>query len=613
MGTLVYKYRLHAPHENAQLVLDQMHAAHRYRNTLIEIERGRRAAVRDVMANSQTEIIELTRVATEANAVVEGLIEQLRTERAKTRKRSESSDLTKQIVAAKSARKEATRRLREARKALRESPEALAAIELIGERANELRRSARKYCGAFWGSYLLVEDAMQASSKVPLYDADGVSPNDPRFVRWDGEGEIGVQIQGGMSVDRLFSCEDTRLRLEPPPEEAWCTTRSARRALANKATLSLRVGSTPSKGPVWASWVIDMHRPLPKGSIVKWARVTMSRRGPFYEWYVCLTIDTAGVEQVTRPATGGTVAINTGWRLIGADLRVATWRDDDGNHGDLRLSEKVIRALREPDEIRSARDLRFDSIKSAMSAWLKSYTKTPAWLVEVTKNVSQWRSTERMDRVYQQWYASSFHGDPAADAMYDDLSNWYAMNRHLWACEARRSLRAHRHRREIYRIFAAQMANKYAVIVMEGEGQEQKPYDLRPMAVRPVDEVPAQNETARSHRHLVAIGELRGAVKNAVNSRHRELAFESAAFITITCNSCGNVSTRDPSAPVSVRCDACGVEMDQDDNACLNLLARRREREPASDKVTEIGETRWERAKRLRKEKEVRLSSATAE
>ena len=43
---IVYKYRLAAPHEGGDIVLAQMRLAHIYRNTLTEIENGRRTAVR---------------------------------------------------------------------------------------------------------------------------------------------------------------------------------------------------------------------------------------------------------------------------------------------------------------------------------------------------------------------------------------------------------------------------------------------------------------------------------------------------------------------------------------------------------------------------------------
>jgi hypothetical protein len=51
MAALVYRYGLLSPTCNAERVRDTMRIAHRYRNTLTEIERGLRAAVRAVEAD----------------------------------------------------------------------------------------------------------------------------------------------------------------------------------------------------------------------------------------------------------------------------------------------------------------------------------------------------------------------------------------------------------------------------------------------------------------------------------------------------------------------------------------------------------------------------------
>jgi hypothetical protein len=409
----------------------------------------------------------------------------------------------------------------------------------------------------------------------------------------------------------LFSCQHTFLRLQPPPEEAWTTTRSARRALANKAQVSLRISSDDAGKPIWASWVIDMHRPLPDGAIVKWAHVRVVRRGPFYEWYLMLTLDTANVKRIVPEATGNVLAIDVGWRVMDKELRVAAWRDDAGNHGDLRLDAETLRMLREPNEIRSERDMRFDTIRERMCAWLGAYAKgVPDWLRAITKNVEMWKSTERMDRVYIEWHDRGWGKDQPAAAMYDDLSNWYAMNRHLWAREGRRGARAHRRRREIYRIFAAKMSTTYKTIVMEGDKNEDKAFDLTPMVRRPTTEQGAQNETSRTNRVLASISQLRGCLKDAINARCREQVFVVSYNLKRECNECHVVEDRDES-DVTDSCSACGSVWDQDDNECRNMLERYKDRPeaPKEEKAKEPTETRWARAARMRKEKVKRMAS----
>ena len=229
MQTLVYKYGLATPHENLDKVLDQMLLAHRYRNTLTEIERARRAAERRLIASSSQQIAMLTAQADVLDREVQRLLTEIKRERARTRKRSEGQDQKVALQAVKSARAETVRVLRETRKSQRESPDLVAARDILSERAGELRVGARAISGlaklgphfGAWGTYQLVEEAaQQAFAKTPIYAEDGITPNDPKFVPWTGDGAVSVQIQGGATLADVTG-EHSQLRITLPDERAW--------------------------------------------------------------------------------------------------------------------------------------------------------------------------------------------------------------------------------------------------------------------------------------------------------------------------------------------------------------------------------------------------------
>jgi hypothetical protein len=141
----VYQYGLRPATENAAVVAEQMWLAHRYRNTLVEIERGRRAAVRRLC--------------------------------------EASDELAAYDAAPETEKKQAAIVLIEARRAaFRKRKEDVARVNAL---ALELHKSARAHCGVYWGTYLLVEDAMDASRKADAKRGaeywDGVTPNDPRL------------------------------------------------------------------------------------------------------------------------------------------------------------------------------------------------------------------------------------------------------------------------------------------------------------------------------------------------------------------------------------------------------------------------------------------------
>src|SRR5277367_5369365 len=113
----VYKYGLLPPTLNEALVRSQMRNAHRYRNQLVEIERGRRAAVRAVYSSHPT----LTELEVEAKAARTALDEArdiIKKNRQKSRKRTESELDRARAKAARVKRMQTTQALAAARRAL---------------------------------------------------------------------------------------------------------------------------------------------------------------------------------------------------------------------------------------------------------------------------------------------------------------------------------------------------------------------------------------------------------------------------------------------------------------------------------------------------------------
>src|SRR5690606_27442140 len=153
--------------------------------------------------------------------------------------------LREQVRALRAERKEVARRLRE-------DPTLAADLAAINVRANDMRKALRARCGVYWGTYLLAEAAADAQRREKM---------DPSFRRWTGEGRIGVQIQGGMPAVALVGGDDTRLQVDAIDPRAWSGTRSERRLHA-RTTLRIRIGSE-GRDPVWASFPMIMHRPLP--------------------------------------------------------------------------------------------------------------------------------------------------------------------------------------------------------------------------------------------------------------------------------------------------------------------------------------------------------------
>lgn len=618
MPARVYRYGLLRPTESLDLVRQQMRAAHKYRNTLVEIERGRRAASREAMATLGNVTAQEAAVAA-ASARVQTAVTTLRAERASTHKRSEDDSMKAELKAAREMCKVASAALRERRRAAREDATLVARCDEINTMAANLRRNARAHCRVFWGTYLLVEAEDEAARKQPLYD--GAEPNDPAFVRWDGEGAVSVQIQGGMPAADVFG-PDTRLRIDAVDEKAWLSASRGERRRLSRTTLKMRV-SSDGRDPIWAAWPMVMHRPLPEGGVIKRAIVSLRMIGPREEWSVAFTVDTSATLARTDGGKGA-VAVDIGWRAMpDGGLRVAVWQGEDGGTGEIRLSATDLGGLHKPEELRSIRD-------TAMNAALKALVERlrvlgmPVWMRDLTgargsrpteaqalAYLAEWRSPARLAALVLKWREARFEGDGEA---HDAAEAWRYHDYHLWQWESSQRTGALRLRREIYRISAAKLAQRYGTVVLEQ-------FDLRTMARKAPAEAPAENAVARSNRQVAATSELRLVLVNAFVARGGNEVRVPAQDSTRTHATCGLITPFDAAGSVMLTC-ACGETFDQDANAAIVLLRRYGERSGGeSDPGTAradgmvkdpavVVESRWTKAKRMAAEKATRREGA---
>src|ERR1700722_1435519 len=287
----VYRFGLAAPHEGADLVKEQILLGHRYRNTLVEIERGRRAALRAAEEKYGHDVERLKLRQAEMSLVAHDIGVQAKAYRTANRTRKLPVEIVAELKEARIAERAANQALREARRLSATDATVAAWRDVINERALGLVRGARSLSGCFWGTYLLVEEAAKDSfGDVKVYGMRG-EPTDPGFVGFDGSGAVGVQIQGGISTEEALGGKDTRLRITPPPDGWWAARRCERRKLSRQAEFSMRVGSD-GRAPVWASWRLDMHRRLPPGARITWVAVHRTRCGPHDAWHCTITIET---------------------------------------------------------------------------------------------------------------------------------------------------------------------------------------------------------------------------------------------------------------------------------------------------------------------------------
>ena len=583
MTTLVYKYGLRRPTANADLVDEQMRLAHRYQNRLIEIERARREAVRAVFSKRDEAIAPQLQAVEEIETALVESIAGIKAGRASTRSRSDTAEQRAHVAALRDRKREALTTLKTARAALEMNAETKAALATAEETAHAAIREARSTCGVFWGTYLRIEAAMDAARKMPLWSRG--EPNDPRFRRWDGEGLIAVQVQSvrPCSSADLLTGTDTRIQvsLEPLPDGPVSRTKTTKR----RGTMRLRIGSEGpgNRTPIWAEFPMLMHRPLPEESTITWAVVTRRRTADrdAYELHLTLALPegasrTFGAREREERKGDGAVFVNYGWRKKDdGGRRVAYWRDDCGGEGEILMDPAVLSGLRKVEDLQSIRSQHMDAMRTALSEWLKTNKDTlPDWLREETEFLHQWRSPGRFVGLCRKWSVQRFDGDAEGLELLvawergvwrEELNRMDGGDRHLWQWQEHQRSKSLGRRKDHYRRIAADLARRYAVLVVEK-------FDLcDTQRHKPVESEEVEIAAARLQQKDAAISELRGCMIQAFTARGGRVVKVESHLDTQRCFECGCEERWDAARTVEHTCTGCDRTWDQDANNVKNI------------------------------------------
>lgn len=587
-----------------------MRAGHAFRNEATAIARGEREAIRRAEAEAAPDIVELRANIERIDGEIAALCSVLKEQRAKDRRRTSDAEFREAIAQLRVTKRDAVRlfnaRCSEVNKSIKST------LREIHERKLELDRSLNASKSCMWTTSGRASDAVSQACAMPRYE-DGQA-SDPPFRRWSGDGQLGGQIQLGRSSNTQFQFDyaDPSERVTLPEEQRRGQNDDGiRRKLS---MLRLRIGSDEQRRPIWATWPMVMHRPLPTDAVVKYVTVNRRMVGRREKWTVQFTVETSLKKQ---PANGGTVAVDLGWKVVrdglrphlGTRLRLALWVGDDGQRGELALDEHEVNGIAKADALRSTRDNNFNAARAKLVAWMGD-RDLPAWFAEATATLPQWRGIGRLAALALRWRTNRFENDSEA---YDALEAWRYNDRHLWDWEVNQRESGLLHRREVARVLGAKLASRYSTVVFADQDFS---HDKR----RNRTEEDGENAQARSNLHIAAPGETRVAIINAFDGRDGTVAKYDASHMTTDCHACGHRHERPDT--VLHKCEGCGQVWDVDRNLAMNLLRAHREhlnggaapatarkRKKTNKNVVE-GETRWARVRRLRAEKEAQIATA---
>ncbi len=617
-----------APADGGDVVRRELRQAHDYYNKLVRLELDRRAMYRAARGAIGETLPALDQALANVTAQIKAEAEALNAKRGKARKRVEDPAASARIAELKKQREgirvqiklartevevtygpgdaEFTRRTAEKANGntaprVRERTNKETLAEMMTEpqwsadwklkaridfEANQAKKLLLAECGLTPGTYLLTQKAVEAAfAPAPKGKPPKADPTEKDG--FYGEGRLGVQLHR-LSVAELLSGSNARIALR-------MSDRLPKGAKAQQryGTLRMEVG----RGGHCVEFPVKLYRPLPPDGIITQAWIRAARLGPRTEYTFQCVIETAAWIKEGPIKGSGTVAVDTGWRVMDDNgLRVAYWVDDHGRHGDIRVPQRVRSAVDYADSLRGIADTHFNAACKEVRAWMAMHPQhVPVWLRNATTTIAHWRSHGDLIRVarrlasdhglWREWRVDRKAAGLDLFASYAEtgewlgrkfgavhpvvqlgvyLETWRRKDRHLYDWETRERTYAQNARRDLFRK-VAQVARQYEHVLVEE-------IDLPKFSRNASPEEKAAQDWLHRTLRIAAPGDLAARIMEACKGRAEKVA---AVNNTRKCHKCGHVNAAWEHQEERVQtCAGCGAVWDQDENACRVMLSR---------------------------------------
>jgi hypothetical protein len=275
---------------------------------------------------------------------------------------------------------------------------------------------------------------------------------------------------------------------------------------------------------------IVLHRPLPAGKLAR-AYILVTRVGERYVWGLRVVVQPD--ESRARRRGTGSCAVNFGWRMTPAGVRIAVAVGDHGTH-ELVIPQHILTARRHAEHIRAIAD-----------------AEAHAYLGDTRKRA---KARRRAMHTHPMQAAPDTRRAPWVNAVH-----WARQDRHLNQWERDEIAKAIRRRRAIVLAWVQSLAALYDSVTVEA-------YSLAALIRR---DRPTEIPEAPHVRFIVAPGELRARLK-AEFGPERVTCLRGEMTLPHVC---GGRLVGDRARDLVLTCERCGARVDQDVNNAENQLA----------------------------------------
>lgn len=514
---------------------DALFRAHHYRNAICHLEREKRERHEALLQKHAADYVDACSAVVNAENHLVAVLSQIQSERIKqrTKKPKGVKHLTTECKETRFLLKD----LRAARKAVKLSaygrPAVIAAMDQNLAHYKEGRAAASLKSGLYSGTKAAVVKSCESfSSGAP-----------PRFTRYNGTGQLAVQLHGGLECDHATRA-NTLCYLDDDSRDG------------KLIDCYIRVASDERGRPVFAKCRVVMHRDLPVGKI-KWAYLEKRKIADHVRYTLRLTIDC--VDEQSKQSDDRWCAVHVGWIVRPNGLRVGLWEGCDGRKGEIVLSNEHCADYLTLDTIRSTRDVAFNEARDRLREWMRDRDDLPEWMIDGTSHIAQWKSPQRLAGLVLRWRDNRIDGD---DDVFDAMNLWRKADKKRWQHSSRLSARICRRRDNQYRNLAYMLSQRYGVCYVGKIDAKKLTENSTP------DELERDNTAAHRHAKWAAVSTL--IAKIGEKFPERMIAVDTIN-LSRECHKCGHIA---PESKPHIQCNGCGATWHRDDNALVNTIAR---------------------------------------
>lgn len=574
---LVYRYGIRG--DLPAGAIEEIHAAHRLRNSLVEIEHGHAERIAEIWA-AHPEVARAEAVLAEIDTRLSETFQRAAEERKRRGKPGQTPEMREELKTAKVERREAKAVV----KAAKESAYPTMKPRMVEARL--ARKAAIKGLyksfvedGGYWATYNEVTQHHEIAMRAIASKRKAGQPADIRFHRWDGSGTCAVQIQR-QALDPLRSAAMLAdpegkwrnvLQVNPylDPEE-WATWTRPEKRQRGRGTLKFRVGSGAAAQMIEVP--VILHRPLPAGSDVTLARITRRMIAGKARCTVSLV---CRIPAVSAPTEGEAIAVHLGWRSRDdGTVRVAII-DGPVDPPD-SISEYVhhigarrweVRAnwgstTTHLAELAGQRDRNHNIAKAKLVQWLSAQSDLPLYEEEplTVGRVKQWRSPNRLARLTLAWRENP---PDDAEGLPEELEAWRRQDKHLWTWHANLADKIAARRTDLWRCIAAWVTTNAATVIVDDWSVAQL------TMIDPTDNS-YHAQGARRLRALASPAGLRSSIEETARRKHIETL--RVTMPKAMHHACETELEGDRATSIMLWCPTCEVLVDQDVQTVERML-----------------------------------------